>query len=182
MKRYEQLTKKQLIEFVKSIRPKADAYDRVCQMLGIEKDILGYVRRLKANDGGESASPRKRMVRPFCYICKCPATRLLVRWSYDPEMATPGRPICDKCPIGGVDLTLGYSTKSLLNPSLERAERSDDTLQDSIRQIRIEMRYPKSERVLRCQMVLQAGGCPVEKLEEATIECLKSNEKAEAPK
>jgi hypothetical protein len=49
MKRYEQLTKKQLIEFIKTIRPKADAYDRVCQTLGIEKDMLGYVRRLKAN-------------------------------------------------------------------------------------------------------------------------------------
>ena len=54
VKRYEQLTKKQLIEFIKTIRPKADAYDRVCQTLGCEKDILGYVRLLKANAAGES--------------------------------------------------------------------------------------------------------------------------------
>jgi hypothetical protein len=44
MKRYEQLTKKQLIEFIKTIRPKADAYDGVLRTLGIDKDIIGYVR------------------------------------------------------------------------------------------------------------------------------------------
>jgi len=43
MKRYEQLTKKQLIEFIKTIRPKADAYDGVLRTLGIDKDIIGYV-------------------------------------------------------------------------------------------------------------------------------------------
>ena len=47
--RYEQLTKKQLIKFIKTIRPKADAYDRVCQVLGIKKNIIGYVQQLKAN-------------------------------------------------------------------------------------------------------------------------------------
>ena len=45
-KRLEQLTKKELIELIKTIRPKADAYDRVLQTLGIDKDILEYVERI----------------------------------------------------------------------------------------------------------------------------------------
>ena len=39
-------------------------------------------------------------------------------------------------------------------------------------QILNEMQHPKSERVLNTQMALQAAGCPAEKLQEATIECL----------
>ena len=39
------------------IRPKADVYDRVCQMLGIPNDILGYVGKLKA----ELAEARKKL-------------------------------------------------------------------------------------------------------------------------
>ena len=61
------------------------------------------------------------------------------------------------------------------NAILERAERSDDTLQDLVRQIRVEMQHPKSERVLQCQSGLKAAGCPVDQLEEATIECLLPN-------
>jgi hypothetical protein len=49
MRKYESCTKKELIALIKSIRPYADAYHRVCQSLGIEKDILGYVRKLKAS-------------------------------------------------------------------------------------------------------------------------------------
>lgn len=45
MKNYQQLTKKQLIEFIGTIRPKADAYDGVCQALGIENNIMGYIRK-----------------------------------------------------------------------------------------------------------------------------------------
>jgi len=47
MKKYEDLTKKELIKFIKTIRPKADAYDAVCKRLGIENDILGYINKLK---------------------------------------------------------------------------------------------------------------------------------------
>jgi hypothetical protein len=47
MKTYEQLTKKKLIEFIVEIRPKADAYDRVCESLGISHDISGYIKTLK---------------------------------------------------------------------------------------------------------------------------------------
>jgi hypothetical protein len=56
------------------------------------------------------SNPKKKDVR--CYICSRPATRYLVRWGYDPEIVTR-RPICDKCPDGGVDSTLGYSTEPL---------------------------------------------------------------------
>jgi len=45
MKNYQQLTKKQLIDFIIQIRPKADAYDGVCQALGIKNDILGYIKK-----------------------------------------------------------------------------------------------------------------------------------------
>lgn len=47
MKTYEQLTKKQLIAFIVKIRPKADAYDRVCEQLGIKNNILSYIEKLK---------------------------------------------------------------------------------------------------------------------------------------
>ena len=51
--------------------------------------------------------------------------------------------------------------------------RDDETVcRNIVNQIRSEMRYPKSERVLRCQEALNMSGCPVERLEEATIECL----------
>ena len=51
MKTYEQMKKKELIAFIKELRAKADAYDRVCQTLGIQRDILGYVKRLKTRSG-----------------------------------------------------------------------------------------------------------------------------------
>ena len=41
------MTKKQLENYITEIRPKADAYDRVCEMLGIKNDILGYIQKLK---------------------------------------------------------------------------------------------------------------------------------------
>ena len=44
MKRVEQLTKKELIEFIHQIQPKAEAYERICQSLGIENNILGHVK------------------------------------------------------------------------------------------------------------------------------------------
>jgi len=43
MKTLEQLTKKQLIKLITEIRPKADAYDRVCQELGIENNVIGVL-------------------------------------------------------------------------------------------------------------------------------------------
>ena len=55
---------------------------------------------------------KHRIAIPKCYICSAPATRLLVRWGYDPEIATR-KPICNRCPYGGVDSTLGYSTEPL---------------------------------------------------------------------
>lgn len=42
----ERLRKKELIEYIIKIRPKADAYDRVCQQLGIKNNILGFVKGL----------------------------------------------------------------------------------------------------------------------------------------
>lgn len=47
MKTLNQLTKKELIEYIQEIRPKADAYDRVCQQLGIKHNILAYIKKLK---------------------------------------------------------------------------------------------------------------------------------------
>ena len=46
MKKLEKLKKKELIEYITRIRPKADAYDRVCQQLGIKNNILGFVKNL----------------------------------------------------------------------------------------------------------------------------------------
>ena len=46
-KTLEECTKKELIEYIQSIRPKADAYDRVCKSLGIEDNILGYINNKK---------------------------------------------------------------------------------------------------------------------------------------
>lgn len=46
MKTLEKLTKKELIELITTIRPKADAYERVCKELGIENDILTFIKKL----------------------------------------------------------------------------------------------------------------------------------------
>ena len=46
MKKLEKMKKKELIEYITTIRPKADAYDRVCKQLGIENNILGFVKNL----------------------------------------------------------------------------------------------------------------------------------------
>ena len=46
MKTLEQLTKKQLIKLITEIRPKADAYDRVCQELGIGNNVIGEFKKL----------------------------------------------------------------------------------------------------------------------------------------
>jgi hypothetical protein len=35
----------ELTAFIRTIRPRSDAYDRVCQSLGIENDILGHIDR-----------------------------------------------------------------------------------------------------------------------------------------
>lgn len=47
MKTLEQCTKNELIKYIQSIRPKADAYDRVCKQLGIENNVLGYIKQPK---------------------------------------------------------------------------------------------------------------------------------------
>jgi len=43
-KTLEQLTKKELIALVVKVRPKADAYDRVCESLGIKNNILSHLK------------------------------------------------------------------------------------------------------------------------------------------
>lgn len=45
-KTYEQMTKRELIAFIATIRPKADAYDSVRQTLGIRNNLLGYAEQL----------------------------------------------------------------------------------------------------------------------------------------
>lgn len=59
MKTLQKCTKKELIEYIQQIRPKADAYDRVCKQLGIENNILEYISTL-----GEP----KRQRRKVCVI------------------------------------------------------------------------------------------------------------------
>lgn len=46
MKKLERLKKAELIILITEIRPKADAYDRVCEQLGIENNILGFIKNL----------------------------------------------------------------------------------------------------------------------------------------
>lgn len=48
-----------------------------------------------------------------CYICKSPATRTLVRWITNPEIARYEY-VCAECPPGGADHTLGYSIQPLI--------------------------------------------------------------------
>ncbi len=50
----EKMKKKELIEYIITIRPKADAYDRVCKQLGIDNNILGFVKNLTIPDVVES--------------------------------------------------------------------------------------------------------------------------------
>ena len=50
MKKLERLLKRELIEYITTIRPKADAYDRVCNQLGIENNILAFVKKLTIPD------------------------------------------------------------------------------------------------------------------------------------
>lgn len=53
MKTLEKLTKKELIKYITEIRPKADAYDRVCEKLSIKNNILSYIEGLiKTNNNG----------------------------------------------------------------------------------------------------------------------------------
>lgn len=46
-KTLEELSKKQLIKIIEEIRPHATAYEGVCQNLGINGNILGYIGDLK---------------------------------------------------------------------------------------------------------------------------------------
>jgi len=48
------MLKRNLIKLLREIRPKADAYDRVCQQLGIDKDILGYIENLQRKHSSKS--------------------------------------------------------------------------------------------------------------------------------
>jgi hypothetical protein len=43
------LTKKELIELIIQIRPKADAYEYVCNSLGISDNIIGYIKAIRAS-------------------------------------------------------------------------------------------------------------------------------------
>lgn len=47
----------------------------------------------------------------------------------------------------------------------------------NLKKLRKEMEHPKSERVLLIQAGLKMGGCPAEKLQEATLESLKIHSK-----
>jgi hypothetical protein len=46
----------EMTAYMHSIRPKADCYDRICQTLGIESDVLGYIEKLRGTvkTNGES--------------------------------------------------------------------------------------------------------------------------------
>ncbi len=44
MKTLEQLKKKELIKLITEIRPKADAYDRVCETLVIKNNVLTFIK------------------------------------------------------------------------------------------------------------------------------------------
>ncbi|MDB4299643.1 hypothetical protein N9928_01180 [bacterium] len=48
----KKLKKKELIDYIHLIRPKHDAYNRVCKSLGIENNILGHFKEL--NKSAES--------------------------------------------------------------------------------------------------------------------------------
>ena len=50
MKKLKKLKKKELIKYIHEIRPRADAYDRVCDRLGIESNILKYIDNLPSPD------------------------------------------------------------------------------------------------------------------------------------
>ena len=54
MKTLEQLTKKELIKLVTEIRPKADAYDRICDELGIKNNVIRELRKLKNNENNRT--------------------------------------------------------------------------------------------------------------------------------
>lgn len=43
---------KELKDYITEVRPKADAYDRICKTLGIKSDVLGFIEKLK-KDGGK---------------------------------------------------------------------------------------------------------------------------------
>jgi hypothetical protein len=47
MKSLDNLTKKELIHLITKIRPKADAYDRICKELQIENNVLAEIKKLK---------------------------------------------------------------------------------------------------------------------------------------
>ena len=47
MKKLERFKKAELIKYIHEIRPKADAYDRVCKQLGIKNNILGFIKKFK---------------------------------------------------------------------------------------------------------------------------------------
>jgi len=46
MKKLSNLKKAELIELITEIRPKADAYDRVCKSVGVGNNLLGFIKNL----------------------------------------------------------------------------------------------------------------------------------------
>jgi len=46
MKKLSNLKKSELIEYITQIRPKADAYDRVCKAVGVKNNLLGFIKNL----------------------------------------------------------------------------------------------------------------------------------------
>ncbi len=65
MRNYEQLTKKELIAFIVKIRPKADAYDRVCEHLGIRRGIISLLNHIQEKNGYPKY---KRAPKPAGYM------------------------------------------------------------------------------------------------------------------
>jgi hypothetical protein len=47
MKKIEYLTKRELIALVTELKPKAEAYDRACEEMGIKKNLLTALKKLK---------------------------------------------------------------------------------------------------------------------------------------
>jgi len=51
------LRKKELVKYIEQIRPKADAYNRVCKAFNIENDIISYTKRLSPPNGSKPEMP-----------------------------------------------------------------------------------------------------------------------------
>jgi hypothetical protein len=60
MRTLKQLTKKELIKLIIKIRPKADAYNRVCEELGIENNILMEFKKYRKIEDNLSVETKSK--------------------------------------------------------------------------------------------------------------------------